>query len=54
MKFSEIKGELLENYESFRNIKIKGFLYNNKLINYESTCEELNIKSDSKIIIIEE
>ena len=54
MKFSEIKSELLKNYESFRNIKIKGFLYNNELINDESTCEELNIKSDSKIIIIEE
>ena len=54
MKFSEIKSELLKNYESFRNIKIIGFLYNNKMINYESTCEELNIKSDSKIIIIEE
>lgn len=54
MKFSEIKSKLLKNYESFRNIKIIGFLYNNKMINYESTCEELNIKSDSKIIIIEE
>ena len=54
MNFSEIKNELLENYESFKNIKIKGFLYDNHIINPESTCEQLNIKSQSKIIIIEE
>ena len=54
MKFSEIKTKLLEIYESFRSIKIKGFVYDYQLINDESTCEELNIKSASKIIIIEE
>ena len=54
MKFSEIKTKLLEIYESFRSIKIKGFVYDYQMINDESTCEELNIKSASKIIIIEE
>ena len=53
MKFTEIQKELLDNYDFFKQINIKGFSFRNQMINPDYTCEQLNIKSDSKIFIIE-
>ena len=53
MKFIDIQKELLDNYEFLRQINIKGFSFRNQMINPDYTCEQLNIKSDSKIFIIE-
>ena len=53
MKFSDIQNELIENYESFKKIKIKGFSFRNEMINPNYTCNQLNINSNSKIKVIE-
>ena len=53
MNFHDIQNELLDNYETFRQIRIKGFSFNNQMINPDFTCKQLNIKSNSKIYIID-
>ena len=53
MKFNDIQKELLDNYDFLKQINIKGFSFRNQMINPDYTCQQLNIKSSSKIFIIE-
>ena len=52
-KFSIVLEELKEKYEWLKNIKIKCFLYNNKEVDLNKSCEQNNIVDSAKISIID-
>ena len=51
MPFKEVRPMLINTYELFQTIQIKGFLFNEQKIDENKNCKDLHIPSDSTIII---